>query len=101
MVQIDTEMFKVIGQVAGIGGLSLGIFLILFREVIRKNIFPTLTKSHAYSIIKLMVILIWSLALVGVLGWIFLEYKGNDGVNDNNFRLIEINNTNMLFIYSP
>ena len=35
---MDTELLKVVGQVAGIGGLALGVFLLLFREIIRKKI---------------------------------------------------------------
>jgi hypothetical protein len=38
---MDAELLKALGQVLGIGGLALGIFFLLFREVIRKSIFPT------------------------------------------------------------
>jgi hypothetical protein len=33
------EFLKIAAQVAGIGGVAIGTFLILFRDVIRKNIF--------------------------------------------------------------
>lgn len=45
---MDTQILKTVGQVAGIGGLALGVFLLLFEDTIRKQIFPTLTKAYAY-----------------------------------------------------
>lgn len=72
---MNTELLKAVGQIAGIGGLALGVFLILFKEIIRKNIFPKLNKEHAYRLISLISILVWSVAIVGVLGWIVLKYQ--------------------------
>ncbi len=39
------------GMIAGIAGLGLGVFLMLFREVIRKNIFASLTKKQSFRIL--------------------------------------------------
>ncbi len=69
---MDTEVLKGLGQVAGIGGIALGVFMLLFRDLIRRifvNIFPQLTKQQTSEIIKLAMILIWSLALVGIMAW--------------------------------
>ena len=63
-VQLQIETIKTFGQIAGIGGLSLGIFLFLFKEIIKKKIFPQLTKVQAYKIIRLMLILIWQALFV-------------------------------------
>ena len=70
---MDFELLKIFGQIAGIGGLALGTFLILFREVIRKKIFPRLTKSQAYRLLKLMVVLIWSIGAIGIISWIYVK----------------------------
>ena len=75
---MDIDILKVVGQVSGIGGLSLAILLILFKEIIRKNIFPSLKKEHAYSLLKLITILIWSITFVAIVGWMFLEYIKNE-----------------------
>ena len=37
---MNTELLKILGQVAGIGGVGAGILLIIYKEIIRKNIFP-------------------------------------------------------------
>ena len=68
---MDIEFLKVAGQIAGIGGLSIGAFLILFRDVIRKNIFPNLTKEQAYSLLRLIVVLVWSIAVFGIAAWTY------------------------------
>ena len=42
---METDTLKTVGQVAGVGGIALVVFLRLFREVIRKSIFPTLARK--------------------------------------------------------
>ena len=64
------DTLKIVGQVAGIGGLALGVLMLIFRDVIRKNIFPTLSKEHAYRVLRLIVFLVWSVALVGIGAWV-------------------------------
>jgi hypothetical protein len=65
-----SESLKVAAQAAGIGGISLFIFLILFREFIRKNIFPTLTQAQSYRLITLFLVLTFTISLVGIAAWI-------------------------------
>jgi hypothetical protein len=36
----ELESLKQLGQIAGIGGIALGVLLLLFRDVIRKAVFP-------------------------------------------------------------
>jgi len=69
---MDAQIIKTFGQVAGIGGLALGVFLYLFKEIIRQNFFSRLTKKHSYDIIRLMLILIWSIALAGIGTWVYV-----------------------------
>ena len=63
-VFLDTKLLEVVGQIAGIGGLSLGVLLLIFRDVIRKKIFPMLTKEQAYKLLKLLLILVVPLEVV-------------------------------------
>ena len=66
---MDTDLLKTLGQILGIGGLALGVFFLLFREVIRKSIFPTLKKDDAYRLLRLITVLIWSIAVIGIAAW--------------------------------
>jgi len=68
---MDTELIKTVGQVAGIGGVALGVFLLLFRDLIRKQIFPMLAKREGYRLLRLIAVLIWSVALAGIGAWVW------------------------------
>ena len=74
---METELLKTLGQIAGIGGIALGVFLLLFRDLIRKKIFPTLTKDQAFRLLRLIAILIWSVALAGIGAWIWGGKSGD------------------------
>jgi len=75
---METELLKTVGQIAGIGGLALGVFLLLFRELLRKSIFPTLKKEDGYRLLRLIALLVWTVALVGIGAWAWVEM--NPGV---------------------
>lgn len=64
------QTIETMGKIAGIGGLALGVFLLLFRDVIRKNIFAGLTREQSFRIIRLILILVWSITLAGIAAWL-------------------------------
>jgi hypothetical protein len=70
---MDAELLKIVGQVAGIGGISLGVLLLVFRDVIRKKIFPRLTKKQAYKLLRFVLLLTWLVALAGIGAWIWVS----------------------------
>jgi hypothetical protein len=72
---MDAGLLKTLGQALGIGGLTLGIFFLLFREIIRKSIFPKLEKDDAYRVLRLISVLIWSVAVIGIGAWIWGDQK--------------------------
>lgn len=78
---MDLKLFKTLGQIAGIGGVSLGVLLIIFREIIQEKIFPTLKKDHAYRLLRLIVILVFIVALAGVSAWIWVGQSTKVDVN--------------------
>ena len=65
------------GQIAGIGGLALGVFLLLFRDIIRKRIFPQLAKRDAYRLLRLIAILVFLIAAIGIAAWLLVETNGS------------------------
>lgn len=74
---MDPTLLKAIGQVAGIGGIGIGVLLIIFREIIRKNVFPQLSQRQAYRTLTLIIILTFSAAAIGVAAWVFVSVKQN------------------------
>lgn len=70
---MKTELIATLGTVAGVGGIALGVLFFLFREVIRKRIFPTLTKEQAYKTINRLISLTALVAIVGLVVWAATE----------------------------
>jgi hypothetical protein len=69
---MDAEFVRIAGKVAGIGGLAIGALLILYRDVIRRNIFPQMSKGQAYGLLRLIIILAWSVAIIGIAAWVIV-----------------------------
>lgn len=71
---MEGKLLESLAKITGIGGLSLGVLLILYKIILEKDIFSQVTKNQTHSLFKLSMILIWSIALVGISGWMILEY---------------------------
>src|SRR6516162_2818388 len=72
-----TTLFQVAAEVAGIAGLTTIVFYYLFREIIRKLILSKLTREQAYRTIRLILILVFLLALTGIGAWTFLQGRSS------------------------
>jgi Carboxypeptidase regulatory-like domain len=68
---MDWQILKSLGQIAGLAGLSFGILLIVFRDIIRKIVFKSLTQEHAYRLLRLIIILAWGIAVLGMGTWVY------------------------------
>lgn len=78
---VDTGIIKVVAQVAGIGGIALGVLLLVFRDIIRRDIFSILPRRESYKLLRLIIILVWTVALVGIGAWVYTsttQVKGNE-----------------------
>lgn len=51
----------------GVAGLLVGVLFFIFKEIIRKNIFPTITKKHAYYIILSIILCSTAVCIIGLL----------------------------------
>ena len=74
---MDATLLKNLGEVAGLGGLSVGAVIVVFREAIRKNIFPKLNARDAYRTIRLIVTLTFSVAVTGIAAWAYVEVQAS------------------------
>lgn len=72
---MEIQLLQAVGKIAGIGGLALGVFVLLFDEVIRKNIFPMLSDDHASGLIRQFMYLTFGIAVVGIAAWTFVAVK--------------------------
>jgi hypothetical protein len=78
---VETQILKTVGQVAGIGGLALGVLLIVFRDIIRKRIFPKLPPAEAYRLLRLITVAVWSVAIVGIVAWVYVARASTPNVS--------------------
>ena len=74
---MTADLLRTMGQIAGIGGLSLGVLLLVFRDIIRKTIFPQLTKQDAYRLLRLIAILVFLIAAFGLVAWVSVGSKAS------------------------
>lgn len=81
----EYDLFKTAGAVAGIGGIALAAVVYIFREVIRKEIFPQLTKEQAYKLLNRIIVLIFIIGVLGIAAYLVVNWqKGNRGnANDS------------------
>jgi hypothetical protein len=66
---MDAQVLRTVGGVAGLAGLAIGMILLLYREIVRKNVFPMLSKRDGYRLLRTITVLSWSLAMFGILCW--------------------------------
>ncbi|HWN09109.1 MAG TPA: carboxypeptidase-like regulatory domain-containing protein [Pyrinomonadaceae bacterium] len=82
---MDHELFKIAGAVAGIGGLALAAVVYIFREVIRKEIFPQLTKEQAYKLLNRIIVLVFLIGVLGIAAYLVVNWKnGSDRIPNHN-----------------
>jgi len=69
MQDLEAQIFKV----AGIGGGAIAGAVWVFRDVIRKNIFPKLAAAEAYRLLRLIVLLAGLIGVAGIGSWTAIE----------------------------
>jgi hypothetical protein len=57
------------GQVAGVGGLGLGVLLLVFKDFLRQKIFSTVGPAQTYKLMRQLLWATWSVAIAGLLLW--------------------------------
>lgn len=69
----DVNLIKLFAQVAGLGGLALVLVLLVFRDVIRKDVFARLTKQQSYKLFRLIIVLTSVLSVTGMGAWVYVS----------------------------
>lgn len=55
------------GKAAGIGGLALGVFFLLARQMLGLQVFANIGGDHTYRFLRLVIFAAFALALIGLL----------------------------------
>ena len=80
-------MLETLLKVGGVTALIVGVFFLLYREIIRRNIFVALSQAQTFVIFLIITILVWSIAITGILfrdGVVSLAAGSNIIVNQGN-----------------
>jgi len=74
---METTTIELFAKVAGIAGLSLAVFLILFKNFIKATFLPKLEPEQAYKLLRLFLFLTSGIAIFGMSIWIFNTPKSD------------------------
>ena len=72
---VDVELLKVVGGVAGLAGVVVGALIILYKEALQSELAKRIGAPEAYRLLRLFLILVWSVAIVGIAAWTALEFQ--------------------------
>jgi hypothetical protein len=69
---LESRLLNSLGKIAGLAGIFLGIFLLLFQGVLQKQFLPQagLGATQAFAVILSLMILTFGIAGIGVLAWL-------------------------------
>jgi hypothetical protein len=68
----DLNVLESMGKIAGIGGLGVAAFLLIFRSVIRnKKLFTTMNQDQTFRTIHKILYLAFAFGFIGIAAWIY------------------------------
>jgi len=70
---ITSEVLKAVSVSAGLAGLGVFLCLVIFREIIRKTIFPRLTKQQGSQILNRLITLTAVVTIISILAYTLLK----------------------------
>ena len=72
---MDIKLFEQLGKIAGLAGVSVGLVLLIFREVLKKVNLPQLNTVQATRIIRDILYLTVLVAILGIAAWVYSNRK--------------------------
>jgi hypothetical protein len=71
-LSISNTIVAKLGQIAGLGGMALGVLLVVYRNTLEKDFLPKggLNSNQAYNIMFAVLLFTFGIASVGILAWI-------------------------------
>ena len=69
---MESKILGYLGKVAGIGGIAVGVLLLVFQGVLKKEFLPQagLGPEQAFAIMLALMILTFGVAGIGVIAWL-------------------------------
>lgn len=73
----EIELLSTLGQVAGIGGIALGVVLLVFRDILAKA--SSLLDEQAYRLHRLAMVLTFAVGVIGLCLYAFAPPPNQNG----------------------
>ncbi len=80
-MDFSPKLLETVGSIAGIGGIALVSCLSLFKDIIRRKFFPTLTKEQAFKIIRYIIFAFTFITIAGITTYAYSIFVGRDHVD--------------------
>jgi hypothetical protein len=80
---MNMQLIKAMGELGGVGGLAIGGLVLVFQDVLRKKIFPTLRPEAGFRMLRLIVVLTWSVGALGILAWAYVQVNEKNANGGN------------------
>jgi hypothetical protein len=75
---MNQNIIEIFGKIAGVGGLGLATFLIVAKTVLKKDIFPRLTRKDAERLLRIIIIFSFLLGALGLSAWLLITIRSQD-----------------------
>ncbi len=113
---MEAQVIESVAKAAGIGGIAIGALMLVFRETLRKSIFPMMTREQGYKTIRMILVMVWTVALAGIAAWVWAgsrppgetlttsgdgspivrDVNGSVNIVNGNGNVVNNNNTNIV-----
>ena len=70
---MENQLFEVLGKIAGIGGLSIGLILVVFKAVLDAKRIDALSGIYTYRILRLIIVLSFAMSISGLGAWVYVS----------------------------
>jgi hypothetical protein len=87
---MESRFFASLGKIAGIGGLALGVFLLIFQGVLKQNLLFSagLSQDGAFYIIAALLLLTFGIAGIGIVAWLISRGNPDESVHPGSILLL-------------
>lgn len=72
---MDPSFFETLGKYAGLAGISVGVVLVIFRQLLKLQIFSRLVGTQTYRLLQQLMYLTFAVGVVGIGAWAFVTTK--------------------------
>jgi hypothetical protein len=76
---MNVSLLSNLGKIAGLGGIALGVFVLLFNGVLQEKILQQgvgLGQSQAFSMLMCLMTFTFGIAAIGVIAWLIAQTIG-------------------------